>query len=204
MPAIPDSKVSLVKDLYYKEKKSMRDIAANLGVSLDAVIYFMRKYKLERRTLKQANACVFESKPASFKRKNVLTLKNKELRAIGVALYWAEGYKTEKATGIDFANSDPEMIRIFVAFLRNIYELDESRFRVLLYCYKNQDIKQLISFWSNLVDIPKSQFIKPYVRKDFRSDGRRMQNGLVHIRYSDKKLLLDFRKLLESYKRKFA
>jgi len=118
-------------------------------------------------------------------------MQDKTIATIGVALYWAEGYKTERAKGVDFANSDSSMIVAFLKFLRTCYLLDETRLRISLYCYADQDISKLITYWSNLTKVPPSRFQKPYVRQDFREDGRKMQYGLIHIRYNDKKLLYD-------------
>ena len=87
-------------------------------------------------------------------------------------------------------NSDANMIVVFVKFLREIYKVDEKRFRILLYCYSDQDSIKLINFWSRLTKISKKQFTKPYIRKDFRKDGRKMEHGMIHIRYGDKKLFL--------------
>jgi len=42
----------------------------------------------------------------------------------------------------------------------------------------------------NSLGIPKNQFSKPYVRKDFKIEKvNKMPRGLVHIRYYDVKLL---------------
>ena len=142
----------------------------------------------------------FEKKKPSFRRKECVSKRAQELRAMGAMLYWTEGYKTKKSNGIDFANSDPDMIKVFVDFLRSTYELDESRFRAYVYCHSDQDIEAVETFWSKLTNIPRSQFTKPYVRSDFRKRGRKMQYGLLHVRYADKKLLRDILNLIESYK----
>ena len=73
------------------------------------------------------------------------------------------------------------MINVFVKFLREIYRVDEKRFRILLYCYSDQNVLELVDFWSKLTKIPKKQFTKPYIRKDFRKDGRK--NGAWHDSY---------------------
>ena len=105
-------------------------------------------------------------------------------------LYWAEGAKSfkNKSYTIDFANSDPLMIKVFIKFLRQIYQVDESRLRCLIYCYPSHNIHQLHTYWSNIVKLPLSQFIKPYVRQDGGNTRDKMKHGLVHIRYSDKRL----------------
>ncbi|MEK7093057.1 MAG: hypothetical protein AAB927_01070 [Patescibacteria group bacterium] len=128
----------------------------------------------------------------------------KELNAIGAMLYWAEGHKTSSAPGIDFANSDPRMLVLFMKFLRSRYHLDEKRLRVYIYCYANQPIDGLKEYWSKLLGIPRPQFTKPYVRENPTMNARQMPYGLVHIRYSDKKLLLDVLNLIESYRSKYC
>ncbi len=106
-------------------------------------------------------------------------------------MYRCEGFQTEKADTVDFANSNPKMIKLFVLFLMNICRVDFPRLRCYLYCYANQDKSDLIKFWSTTTGIPKAQFTKPYVRSDYRLDKiNRMPYGLLHVRYSDKKLLV--------------
>jgi len=92
---------------------------------------------------------------------------------------------------------------MFPKYLRSICHLDEKKFRVLLYCYANQDINNLIRYWSKLTKIPVNQFTKPYIRKYYNVNGREKKYCLVHIRYIDKKLLLNIKDSINLYKRKF-
>ncbi|MDO8604172.1 MAG: hypothetical protein Q7K40_02090 [bacterium] len=205
MAAIDDNKLKLVKQLYYSDGYSMKRVGESLGVSIDAVTYFMRKHKLERRTLMEDSAVRFRNKPLSYSIKKNLTRDQEALRVIGVTLYWGEGYKTEKSSGIDLANSDVAMIAMFVRFLREVCGVDEKRLRILLYCYSNQDSKKLLRFWSNITKIPLEQFTKPYVRSDFNvSMLDKMPYGMVHIRYADKKLLKTVMAWMNEIKEKYA
>lgn len=123
------------------------------------------------------------------------------MKSMGVTLYWGEGYKAGQAHGIDFANSDIKMIQVFLKFLREICGVDEKRLRIYLYCYSNQNPPGLVRFWSKVTGVPKDQFTKPYIRKDFRLEKKdKMPYGLIHIRYSDKKLFLLIKKWIEEYK----
>lgn len=187
--SISNKKLLQVKKLYYDKKYSMKMIADKLGVSIDAVTYFMRRNGLERRGYSENNKIVFDRKPLSFKIKKNLSNNDEILKAVGVSLYWGEGYKASKANGIDFANSDSDMIACFLKFLRRICRVDENRFRVLLYCYSNQNVPGLIKYWSSLTRISSRQFSKPYIRQDYKPEKiGKMPYGLVHIRYKDKKL----------------
>ena len=205
MSTIPVKKIKELKTLYYDKKYSMKKIADKFGVSIDAVVYAMRHHKLSRRSATEANAACFEMKPKSFLVKKRLSLKDEILKIIGVSLYWGEGYKAEKASGIDFANSDVNMILAFLSFLRRICGIDEKRMTVYLYCYSNQNLQKLINFWSKEMGIPKSKFSKPYVRNDFNLEKiSKMPYGLVHIRYSDKKLLRLVKSWIEELKNEFC
>lgn len=205
MVTIDDTKLALVKQLYYCEGYSMKRVAEKLAVSVDAVTYFMRRHKLERRTLKEDSAIRFQNKPLSYSIQQRLTQELEALRVIGVTLYWGEGYKTEKSSGIDLANSDTVMVAVFMRFLREVCGVDENRLRVLLYCYANQDQETLIEFWSNLTKIPRKQFSRPYVRKDSKDALLdKMPYGMVHIRYADKKLLKTVIGWMDEIKLKYA
>ena len=205
MSAIPANKLKIVKRLYYHKLYSAKQIAEELDVLLDAVYYFMRHYGLKRRSFSEDNRLRFEKKKPSFTLKGNLTRYDRELKILGTVLYWGEGYKGKKASIVDFANSDPKMVSIFTHFLRTICGIKENKLRIFLYCYSNQNVNKLINFWSKLTKIPKQQFSRPYVRKDFKQAKQNvMLYGLVHIRYGDKKLLLLIKKWIEDYKIKFA
>jgi len=205
MALVTQDKLNIVKELYYIKKYSMKKVGEELGVSLDCISYFMRKNNLKRRTLSEEQKLRFENSKPTFTIKGI-DKTNAEIRAIGVMLYWGEGYKGDDknpAKLVDFANSDPDMIRVFISFMRKSFYLDESKFRVLLYCYADQEVNSLIEFWSKTTGISRSQFTKPCIRKDFKEKSRKMKYGLIHIRYHDKKLLLEMKKMIDSYKIKY-
>ncbi|MSU56353.1 MAG: hypothetical protein EXS51_03545 [Candidatus Taylorbacteria bacterium] len=207
MASISDLKLREIRSWYYRDFLSVKDIADKVGVSIDSVVYFMRQHGLKRRTLIEASRRRFERKPLSFSIARKLSASDRSLKVIGAMLYWCEGFKgNEKSTNstVDLANSDPKMISLFLNFLRRIYRIDEKRLRVLLYCYSDQNIPKLKAFWSGTTGIPLSQFSKPYVRHDFRIDGRKMKHGMVHVRYSDKKLLIELKNLIDSVCGKYA
>ncbi len=204
MGKISDGKIKRVKNLYYRDKLSMKEIAGSLNVSIDAIVYFMRKHGLKRRNFSEINKLRFDKAKPSFRKKRLDSARKKELKAIGSMLYWGEGYKSEKSSYVDFSNSDPQMIKMFLKYLRGVYRVDENKFRVLLYCYSNQNVGSLIDYWSELTGISKKQFTKPYVKNNFSQSGRKMEYGMVHIRYIDKKLLLDIKDSINSYKLKFC
>jgi len=203
MGLIKDSKLKLIRSLYYDKQMSIAQIARHLGVSIDATFYFFRHHNLKRRGKKEQQAAAFSRKPLSFKLKNKLTVSDKELKSLGVTLYWGEGYKAGET--VDFANSDPAMIRVFLNFLRKICGIDKSRLRVYMYCYSNQHPDDLIVYWSGITAIPIQQFTKPYIRHDYQLGKEdKMRYGLIHIRYGDKKLWQILIKWIDEYKSRYA
>lgn len=206
-PAISKVQVVKLKKLYLKEGRSMMDISRYFGVSIDAVAYAMRKHGIPRRSFKEAARWSFENKKMTFKRRNIKGLKRVSSEIILAMLYWGEGFKGNENSylkTLDFANSDPKMVKLYIHSLRTLYEIEEKKLRILLYCYSNQDIPTLISYWSKLTKIPKSQFTKAYVKKDPQVNVRIMKYGLAHIRYNDKKLLIEIKNLIEYVYRKYA
>ncbi len=188
----------------YKQGKSVREIAEIFKVSIDAMFYFFRKNKIVRRNASERNKVFFQRKKSSFFLKGNLSLGQEKLKIAGIMLYWGEGSQWSGEKIVDFANSKPEMIKLFLCFLREICGIDESKLRVYLYSYEDQDLKKTMNFWSKLTKIPLKNFSKPYIRKDFKVEkSGKMEYGLVHIRYYDKKLLLLIKQWIEQYAQEY-
>jgi hypothetical protein len=206
-PATSKINISKLKQLYVKRGRSTLDLARYFRVSIDVIAYAMRKYGIARRNKKEASAWSFKNKKMTFKRRNIKGIKKITSELILAMLYWGEGFKgneNSKMATLDFANSDPEMIALYMKAFRDLYEFEEKKLRVLLYCYSNQNIQNLITFWSKLTYIPKEQFSKPYIKSNSVVNARTMKYGLVHIRYNDKKLLLEIKNLIDCVKVKYA
>jgi len=202
MPTINIDKLKEIKE-YYQQGLSLREISEKIRESLDATVYFFRKHKIPRRTARENNALQFAKKPLSFKIKTRLSFKEEKLKIAALMLYYGEGAK--RGHVVDLANSDSSIIRIFLQFLRKICQVDQKRLKVYVYCHSNQKVADIIKYWSMVTKIHASQFSKPYIRKDYSMKaGRQMVNGLVHIRYNDKKLLIYILREIENYKEYFA
>jgi predicted DNA-binding protein YlxM (UPF0122 family) len=176
-----------IKNLYWDKNYTVREIADELRISVWTLYNFMNKNNIQRRNYSDANFLVNKTKP-QFKIKENLTVAERRLKIAGIMLYWAEG--TQKGGTVDFANSNPQMVKIFLRFLREICGVDERRLRGYLYAYEYQDIEKLKSYWCKATGIHPNQFTKPYVRRgNLNLSHRKMLYGLAHIRYNDTKLL---------------
>lgn len=97
-------------------------------------------------------------------------------------LYWAEGAK-DKGTRIEFTNSDPKMIRVFLYFLRNGFDIDETGLRVNMHLhdYHNENVQK--DFWSKVTKIPARQFYRTYKKPSTHRNKRENYPGCVRISY---------------------
>jgi hypothetical protein len=175
-----------VKELYAKEL-SGSEIANKLGLHIRQVYRLLVKQGVQRRNSAEQNKLRFKRSPLSFKFKDKLSVKGRELFIAALMLYYGEGAKTGKC--VDFANADPATLKIFLKFIREICRVNERRLRFYLYCFSNQNSAELIKFWCKTLTIKKENFTKPYIRDSNGSLTRTMPYGVLHIRYSDSRLL---------------
>ena len=99
-------------------------------------------------------------------------------------LYWAEGNKV--GGRVQFTNTDPRLVYLFITLFRRCYEVDESRLRVRLYLNYYHRARKVIRFWSELLGISPKAFGKIYWKK--RSKERRFrknQTGICSVRYNN-------------------
>ncbi|MFH1771254.1 MAG: hypothetical protein ABH872_00360 [Candidatus Omnitrophota bacterium] len=186
-----------VKNLYWNKEHTIKDIAEKLNVSIWSLYGFMNRNNIPRRSSSEVNYIVNKGKP-QFEVKKHLNHQEQILKIAGIMLYWAEG--TLKGTFVDFANSNPKIMCIFLNFLRDICGVKEQRLRVYLYAYSYQNIDALKRYWSKVTNIPVNQFTKPYIREgNLNISKRKLPFGLIHVRYNDKRLLELISSWIEEY-----
>ena len=115
------------------------------------------------------------------------------------ALYWCEGSKGVGG-GLTFMNSDPDLMKLFIALLRNTFDLDESKFHPLLHIHEYHNNEQEVAFWSKIIKIKPEQFARSYLKPHTGKRIREGYHGCLSLRYSDvtvaRKLLAFGRALL--------
>ncbi|MEK7652051.1 MAG: hypothetical protein AAB351_02505 [Patescibacteria group bacterium] len=131
---------------------------------------------------------------------DVGTLSKRELFILGVGLYWAEGYKRQiykdgKAKTyhpVSLSNSDPNLVKIFLRFLREVCGASSEKITAHLRIYEHQNEKELLKFWSQVTKIAPSRFSKFYYGVSKSSQHKRPFNilpyGTIQIRINDTKL----------------
>jgi len=161
------------------EGYSLNEIRALLKVSKSSVSIWVRNVELskiqkerlkakgfykeaieKRRASRLASEDVKRQLVISTAQKSIGKISKKQLWLIGVMLYWAEGAKTQ--TTVCFSNGDPEMIKIMMAFFREICDVPEAKFRGYIHIHPHLDHIEAEKYWSSVSGIPFTQFYKTY------------------------------------------
>ena len=111
---------------------------------------------------------------------NYACVSDKSMLAV---LYWAEGAKG-RGGGVTFANTDPELMSLFVSLFRRCFKVEERKFRIRLHLHYYHDEKRIKEYWSMLTGIPLNQFTKTYrKRRGTNKLFRKNSLGICFLRY---------------------
>lgn len=125
-----------------------------------------------------------------------------ELRLAGLMLYWAEGSKTKF---VDFANSDPSLVRFMIVWFRNTCLVNKEQFRAQIHLHNGQNEIRAKTYWSQLTNIPLHRFHKTYMKKEGTGHRkRRLDYGTIKIRICDKNLLYRILGWIEGFKQQWV
>lgn len=199
-----EKKSKLILELYSKQMLSMAQIAKKLSISISTVRYWLDKEGVKRRKINEAinswYATKFNKKP--FQLNTNLTQELEDLKTAGIMLYWGEGAKTENV--VKFVNSDPEMIRIFLLFLRQVCGVREERLKALIHIYPDHDENKLKLFWLKITKIDKNNFYKSYLHEGKKGSYKNKSKwGTITISYPDKLLFDLLLNWINEYKDKY-
>lgn len=163
------------------------DIAKRFKISSKKVYNILKGKRVEIRSKSEQVQVKFYASKKSYSWIKNPNFKQLLLETAGLMLYVGEGAKTGNT--VDFTNSNQKVVSTFVDFLRYICQIDENRLKFYLYCFENQDKHQIIHFWCKLLNTTPTQFTKPYIRPKQTESKRIAEHGVIHVRYSDKRLL---------------
>jgi transcriptional regulator with XRE-family HTH domain len=157
-------------------------IEAELGCSRSSVSLWVRDLpKPERkRSHKEAAAIARKGWEAKLRvrdeerqrtketaKQAVGSMSDRELFLVGVGLYWAEGCKDkpyDRRESVAFVNSDPGMIKVFLAWL-DLLGVARERLRYIVMIHENADVPAAEQYWANLVGVDRPAFNKTTLKK---------------------------------------
>lgn len=181
---------------------SLKEISEKLGIAKSTASAWLNHIKLGKKAQKrlQKRRILGQYKAQQIKRnhrKKLLSQYRKKTskefslikldktlyKLLSALFFWCEGAKTQ--THVDFINSDPMMIKTFIALLRFAFDLDESKFRVLMHLHEYHNEQKQKRYWNKITKIPKSQFTKTYWKPHTKKRKRENYPGCIRISYYD-------------------
>lgn len=116
----------------------------------------------------------------------------RELWLIAVALYWAEGSKQSDhnvSTGIMLGNSDPRMLKLFRAWLKQAGVSDTSMiYELYVHEDRRADTESFKTWWAHEIGVPRRSLNRVYFKrgnpKTNRTNVGDLYHGLLRIKVS--------------------
>lgn len=186
-----------------RKGKSYKEIKKLLGVPTSTLSNWLAKEnwskkikaELEKRSIEQATIRIEtlskvrgEHLARLYKEAQIEAIKEFEhfkwypLFIAGISLYWGEGDKATRSH-VRLSNIDPNMIRTFILFLREICGIPEEKIRAGILLYPDLDPEVCLSYWSDQICLPRQNFIK-CVTIQGRHKVNRLQYGVCTVTVS--------------------
>jgi len=156
-----------------EEGLALRVIAARLGVARSSVSVWTRDIELtaaQHERLRQANpiynqqlrgqagrsASARAARVAAQEHGRAVARQSDPEHLAGCMLHWAEGSNARNS--VVFTNSDPEMLRAYLRFLRGPCEVEDERIALSVNCHLNNglSVAEIEAWWLAQLDLPAS------------------------------------------------
>jgi len=119
------------------------------------------------------------------------------LHLIGCMLYWAEGAKTRN--NINFVNSDPEMMLVWMRFLREELYVENERIRVHIHVHDAANIPVAEDYWADLLQVPHSRLGKTMVKDGSNTRLNTLEYGVCSVRVYSTELAMYMYGAIQEY-----
>lgn len=182
-----------------QQGQSIGDIALILGIAKSTVSVWVRDIELtplQVEQLKEKNRSYGgQNKGASVNRSHARTQRiafqeqgrctareGRPLHLAGCMLYWAEGAKDRNT--FYFVNSDANMLRLCIRFLREEMAVCESDITIRIHCHSNVplEMQRVEHYWLETLNLPTSALRKTQFKQGSDKSKRVLANGVCAIR----------------------
>lgn len=173
---------------------TLQEIAAELGVSKSSVSIWVRDVEFVPRPRNRGHPAG-PKHPMRVKRlaeiealrseavEQVGSVSDRDVFVFGLALYLGEGAKTERSA-LRMTNTSADVMQAFMVWLRRFFEIDEERLRARLYLHHGLDVDAATRHWSDVLDIPASQFQRPFRPPTTSVATTKYPHGCITVIYS--------------------
>lgn len=103
------------------------------------------------------------------------------LHVAGTMLYWGEGDKGHKNSA-RLSNSDVELLRLFVRFVRICHGVPDGQLRVTCHLFADHIERQteIEQYWLDAVDLPRERLCKSFVNVYSKYSQKKRKNRLPY------------------------
>jgi hypothetical protein len=187
----------LARSIRRDEGAPIKEIALRVGVAPSSVSRWVRDIKLtpaQRRELLRRNPAYNRQlsgsaiQAANRRAERIayqeegrsLALRGDSRHVAGCMLYWAEGEKDRNA--LRFYNSDPEMVRFFVLFLKRYFDLRDEEIKITCNLFADHVRRQreIEQFWLDVAQLSKRSLCKSYVNAYSKHSKKKRTNRLPY------------------------
>jgi len=169
-----------------QEGWSVNDVALELGIARSTAWQWVRHLPLdadsERARSKREHAKLMldgrwarhrearDARRAAIVAEAAATVRDvraTDLMVIGALLYWAEGSKGKpwrEFQNLTFTNSDPRLIRLYLAFL-GAAGVSPCAVKFRLAIHESADVPGALAWWSDVVGVPAERFQRTTLKR---------------------------------------
>jgi hypothetical protein len=123
-------------------------------------------------------------------RKEAANLSDDPFCVASITAYRAEGTKNSRR--VAFADPDPQMISLSIAWAMRYLDLTCERFTIALHLHTGQDEDECQRFWSERTGLPLESFRKTFFKVEGTGHRKNsLYNGTAQIRITKSSALLD-------------
>ncbi len=183
------------RELRRREGCSVKEIARRVGVSKSSVSLWVRDIELTPKQLDELMTPAYKRQMqgrqtaiANRRRERIayqehgrkLARRGEIMHAAGCMLYWAEGDKARNQARL--SNSDPELLRFFVDFLRRYFDVRDDDIRVTCHLFADHVEKQreIELFWLETLELTERSLCKSFVNVYSAASKRKRVNTLPY------------------------
>ena len=122
-----------------------------------------------------------------------------QLHLMGCMLYWAEGAKDRNY--VHFTNSDPNMMKLFMRFLREELFINDDAVVIYIHCHTQDEIEQarIAAYWLDLLLLKPANLRKVLYKRGSNSRNNILENGICAVRIYSTELAMHIFGAIQEY-----
>ncbi len=178
-----------LEHMYLRKQKSAQEIATLFKCSTGRINYWLAKYRIPKRSIAEAVYVKWNPNGDPFLIKKPKTSDEFFLWGLGLGLYWGEGNKRNQMA-IRLGNTDPDLVRIFLKFLEDLYGVHKMKFKFGLQIFNDMDPQKALRFWVKKLGVSPKQFGKVIVTpaRGVGNYREKTKHGVLSVCVSNRKL----------------